>query len=243
MNIDLTKGTLANVLLIGIGTLFGIAVCFIPDGLSLFSGFTGYFLSVLLGFILIPHLRIRESAVYYKETSQIITLVGSLITDQTKIAEKLARPAYDLFLREIPNGDRIITRIHDLGQQIRFMYALSRLFAIYSLLLGVTGLLKIIGTSWSTEFYKRILWFLPDSDLVAVLSSLFVLAGMIYLSFKFQNGAERILRRQRGMERMAVLLHKEFFSGVAERIRQDPGFVDKLFPYGVEKVPDVSIQS
>jgi len=142
MNVDLSKGTITNVLVIGISTLYGFVLLFYSSGMSIFSSFGGYFLGVLIGFVLMPHLRIRESRKYLSETKSVINSVAKLLGGSRR-ANNLARPAYDLFLREIPHGDRIIERVHDLGQQARFMFALSRTFAILLVMAVIAAAIKI----------------------------------------------------------------------------------------------------
>ncbi len=245
MNIDLTKGTLANVLLIGSGILLAVGVLLFPPILNIFTHFGGYFLSVFLGFILLPFLKIRESKAYIKQTNSVINNVGSIIAqacESDDIGKKIARPAYDLFLREIPNGDRIISRIHDLGQQSRFMYAAARLFQMFALLPLVAAIIKATFTHIGLKEVKYILSFLPESLLWHILFLAINLIIFLLLARVFERRAENILSRQRNLERMAVFNNIQFFIDLGNKIKNNKQILSSLLPNDSEPLPNIETQ-
>ena len=107
--------------------------------------------------LLLPFLKIRESKAYIKQTKSVIDNVEKILFESSEnksLSNKVARPAYDLFLRETEYGDRIIERVHDLGQQSRFMYAAARLFQIYAALSIGAIILKMIFSRTHYTFHR-----------------------------------------------------------------------------------------
>ena len=110
----------------------------IPNYLKIYLNFNGYLLSLMVGLILLPFVRLTRVRFYKEETESVIITVELLIDkiiQNQEISSKISRPIYDLFLRVDERSDALIKRIHDLDLQSRFIYSLSRLFFLIALLL------------------------------------------------------------------------------------------------------------
>lgn len=240
MNIDLTSGTLFNVVILGVGVYLTLVFCFWRSGLSTLSHPVGYFAAVLLGFVLMPHVYIIDAPVYKSRTEAVVTEFGHLLTTDPSIAERIARPAYDLFLREIPNAELVIERVHALGEQKRLFYSLSRLFFLSSRLFYVAGIARLL--LWPNRVAKDLAWFLPSNRTVAFPVLVALVGALAFGGADFNRRGNSILIRERNLEMMAILINKEVPSRWAETIRRNSDLVRRMFPERAEIVPNSAIQ-
>gem|GEM_PF-6147418 len=245
MNIDLTKGSIANILIIGLGLSYLFVLICVPDYLNIFLNFNGYLLSLLLGLIVLPFIRLTKVKFYKEETESVISAVELIINktiQNIEISSKISRPIYDLFLRIDERSDALIKRIHDLDQQSRFIYSLSRLFFLYSLLLPSAFLLKLILIYTEIDYYTHIYFFLKFNIGIQFVLVFFFAILFLYLSYVFKNSAKSTLVRLRNFEKMAIINNDKFFEEFSRKILLNTELVDELINKKFDKIPHAIIQ-
>jgi len=245
MNIDLTKDSLLNIFLIGIGILASFIFLFAPHLISIFYSFEGYYISFLLGIILMPFLRFSKVIFYISETASIIASVEFIISKHItnpKIIHKTSRPIYDLFLREVVNSDALIKRIHDLDLQSRFIYSISRLFLLNAYMILLAYLSKIIFEVCKYSYASNIFSILPPGLWYRLAIVITTSAFFFYLSYVFKNSSKSTLIRLRNFEKVAIVNHKEFFEEIAKKISSNEELIDQMIDKKFDKIPHAIIQ-
>lgn len=240
MNINLSKGTIANVLIFGIGTVFFFRLIFLGDGFAAVSEPVTYFVGVLFAFYALPWMRIRESKSYLLETKQVIANVESIL-GVTQNDKRLGRPAYDYFLRAIPNGSGVLERVHDLGTQARLLFAISRLWCVVAAMLPVALAMRAVGNACGSALFDGFVSFAGGSWAAAVATSAAGLLVSTVGAAVFQKRGNAIVRRQRDLERMTILANVETLTAIGETVRKHKARVDSLFLRAAERVPNTPI--
>jgi len=253
MNIDLTSSNIANILIIGVGITYLFLLLFFPENLIIFSRFDGYILSLLLGFTLQPVMRLTKNKFYINETTSVICCAKMMLMKYHINEEKsalLARPVYDLFLRESSSSEYLTKRIHDLDLQSRFIYSLSRLFLIASIMLIIAIVLKFVLIVAGIKYAERILYFIPNvnGDKLSYLTFLFIvflfiISGLFFFIYrKFGASTKSTLIRLRNLEKMAIINNEIFFETISSLIIENEEILDKVLFEKYDEIPDAIIQ-
>jgi hypothetical protein len=241
MNLD--SKNLTNILIIGIGITSFIIFLFFPDYLFLLSDFKGYLISLFVGFCIFPFMRLTKYELYYKGNQSVIGCVESIL-DKNNIgkekAEKLARPVYDLFLREAPNAANLTKRIHDLDLQARFLYSLHWLFFSFSIFLIIALILKYSFFIFNIPYSCKIIYFWEFKNMVTandynkmnfIICPIIVFA-FVFLFWKirtlFRKSTNNTLTRLHNLEKMAIVNNTIFFQNISIQIVRNNEIIKKM---------------
>lgn len=241
MNLDVKR--LTNILIIGVGITSFIIFLFFPNYLFILSDFKGYLISLFVGLCIFPLIRLTKYEFYYKGNQSVIDCVESILIKnniEEGKANQLARPAYDLLLRESPNASNLTTRIHDLDFQARFIYSLHWLFFSFSILLIIAFILKFIFFFCGAIYSNQIIYFWKFEQAVILkeFSTVnFIIYPIIIFAFIFLfwhihvllfKSTKNTLTRLHNLEKIAIVNNTTFFENISIQIINNNEIVKRI---------------